>query len=467
MSLLEHDIVTGVVPLPDVQILYLDRQWTDYDFPEYIENKFPAADHYVMTQCFEVLEDLDPALVEQAVQAMFVYHDGLRTRIAKENNRWVHRIAPPAHEAAFVWQDLSNLPDEQRAETLKTLFLREARSLSLSHGPTMKCVYLKMGREEHGLLFLILSHVIADGVSFQILGSDLHTAIEQLARGQAIQLPPKGTSIKAWGERMEAMLSSQEWREECERLTAYKYTWPPASLHTLPIDYPEEKSDEKPYEEYRVALEAQETLQLLRQAGKIWGVRLLDLLQIALVKTIAPWAGVTSLPMCVMIHGRDPIFDDMDVSRTIGPFATGVLEVIELKDHAQPQISPLSDPRLRYAQLLLYFSRSLEMACETDGSEKYVSIYDKYNPQVTLNFQGRLDTLELPAQKQLLHPITIDLWKETDTSVASKSLDCLVAIEQGQLRVIWRFSPRYFKYSTIDQLARTFLQELRVFIRPA
>jgi hypothetical protein len=398
---------------------------------------------------------------------MFVYHDGLRTRITKENNRWVHWIVPPADEAAFVWQDLSSLSGEQRAETLKALLLREARSLSLSKGPTMKCVYLKLGGDEHGLLFLILSHVIADGVSLQILGADLHMAIEQLARGQAIQLPPKGTSLKAWGERMESMLSSQEWREECERLTSYKRTWPPVSLQTLPIDYPEGKSDEKPYEEYRVALDIQESLQLMRQAGKIWHVRLLDLLQIVLVKTITAWTGVTSLPMCVMIHGRDPIFDDMDLSRTIGPFATGVLEVIELKDNCPPRISPLADPRLRYAQLLQYFSRSLEMACEgADDNETYVSIYDQYNPQVTLNFQGRLDTLELPAQKQLLRPITVDLWKETDTSVASKSMDCLVAFEQGQLRVIWRFSPRYFKYSTIDQLAQTFLQELRAFIRP-
>ena len=466
MSLPEHDVVIGVVPLPDVQILYLDRQWANYDFPEHIENKFPAADHYVMTQCFAVLEDLDPALVEQAVQAMFVYHDGLRTRFAKENDRWVLCIVPPADEAHFVWQDLSSLSGEQRSETLQALLLHEARSLSLSHGPTMKCVYLKLSKGEHGLLFLILSHVIADGVSFQILGADLHIAIEQLASGQAIHFPPKSTSIKAWGERMEAMLSSKEWQAECERLTAYKRTWPPVAFQTLPVDYLEEKIDEKPAEEYRVSLEAQETLQLVRQAGKIWRVRLLDLLQVALVKTIAPWAGVTSLPMCVMIHGRDPIFDDMDVSRTIGPFATGILEVIELQDDVQPQVSPLADPRLRYAQLLLYFSRSLEMACESDDSEKYVSIYDKYNPQITLNFQGRLDTLELPTQKQFLQPVTIDLWKETDASVASKSLDCLVAIEKGQLRVIWRFSPRYFKYATIDRLAQKFLQELRVFIRP-
>lgn len=466
MSLLEHEVVTGVVPLSDVQILYLDRQWTDYDFPEYIENKFPAADHYVMTQCFAVLEDLEPAILEQAVQALFVYHDALRTRLAKGNNRWVQQLMPPADEAAFVWQDLASLAGEQRSEALKTLLAHESHSLSLSQGPTMKCVYLKLGREEHGLLFLLLNHVIADGVSFQILGSDLHTAIGQLVRGQAIEFPPKGTSIKAWGERMEAMLVQQEWLDECERLTAYKRSWPPASLHTLPVDYPEEKSDEKPYEEYRVSLEAEETSKLLRQAGKIWHVRLLDLLQIALARTIAPWAGVTSLPLCVMIHGRDPIFDDMDISHTIGSFATGVLEVIALKDDFQPQLSPLSDPRLRYAQLLLYFSRPLEVAYEADSNEKYVSIYDKYNPQVTLNFQGRLDTLELPTQKQFLRPISTELWKETDSRVASKSLDCLVAIEQGQLRVIWRFSPRYFQYSTMDRLAQKFLHELRAFILP-
>jgi hypothetical protein len=466
MGLSEQDAVTGPVPLPDVLITFLDQKWSSYDYPDYIEQKYPSPDHYVMSQCFAVLEDLSPEILEQAVKAMLLYHDVLRLRFVKQADRWIQHIVPPDEAIPLVWQDLSSIAKEKRQETIQSTLARELYSLNLEHGPVMKCVYLKQGGEEAGLLFLLLNHLVADMLSAQILVEDLHTVLVQLYHGQEILLPKKGTSIKTWGERVESCLHSKEWEGEIRRLIAYKRSWPPSTLRTLPLDYPDEKRDEQPFDQLLVSLEVEETSALLKQAGKVWKVRLLDLLQTALVKTIAPWAGTSSLPMCVVLHGRDPIFEDIDLSRTMGYFVLGLLEVLELKDDMQPGLSPLADPRLRFAQALLNFSRALEMTYESDGSEKYVSIYDQYNPQVILNVHGRVDSLDQPGQKKLLRPFSLKDWQEVNTRVASKSLDCVIAIEQKQLWATWEFSPRYFRRSTIEQLAQTYLKELRTFIGP-
>jgi hypothetical protein len=469
MDKTEQEVVTGPVPLPDVQIVFLDQQWSDYEYPDDITRKYPFADEYVMWEHFVVLEELRPEILEQAVHTMLLHHDALRLRLVKQNGKWLQYIVPPGDPIPSVWVDLSSVAREQLQEAVRSTILPELRSLNLAHGPIVKCVYIKQGGEEPGLLFLLLNHVIADGISMQILIEDLLTVLTQLHRGQEVVLPPKSTSLKAWGERVESYLHSKEWEPHLERLIAYKRSWLPPSSKMFPPDYPEEKSDEEPFDKIRVSLSPQETAVLLKQVTKVWKVRLIDILQTALAKTIAPWADLAALPMCFVIHGRDPIFEDIDLSRTIGPFTMGLLEVLEFQENMQPRLSPFADPRLQFAQILLNFSRALEMVYESDGGEKYVSIWDRYNPQITLNFlnfqiQGIAN--KQTTQTELFRPLSRADLPGVDSWVSGKTLDCFVMLEKGQLRVDWQFGPRYFKYSTIEQLARTHLQELRAFIRP-
>ena len=464
MSNIEQEIVTGPVPMSDVQILYLDRSWSDYEFPEYIEHKFPSADEYVTWQVFAVREDLSREVLERGVNALLLYHDGLRLRLEKREGRWIQYIAPPDAATPLVWMDLSDLSRDERQDVIQATLLREKQSLSLKHGPVVKFVYFQQGKAEAGLLFLLLNHLVGDGMSLQILGEDVLDVLTQLQRGQELRLPPKGTSIKTWGERIEASLFSEEWKKRLERLTAYNRSWPLPELSTLPLDYPDGKSDEEPSARIEVVLDQQETAALLEQAEKVWHVRLLDLLQTALTRAAAPWAGVSSLAICNVVHGRDQVFADIDVSRTIGCFGIGVLEVLALQD--EPRVSPLADPELIFAQLLLNSSRKLEMIYQSDGQEKYVSFYDRYNPQIMLALRKQAE-IERPGPEKLLQLLPPEHFPFMDTWVATKTLDCFVVHEPAQLRMTWRYSPQYFKRSTIERLARTYLQEIRAFIQPA
>ncbi len=103
MSKAEQEVVTGPVPMSDIQILYLDRSWNDYEYPEYIEHKFPSADEYVTWQVFAVREDLSREVLEQGVNALLLYHDGLRLRLEKRDGKWIQYIAPPDAATPCVW----------------------------------------------------------------------------------------------------------------------------------------------------------------------------------------------------------------------------------------------------------------------------------------------------------------------------------------------------------------------------
>lgn len=461
MSKGEQGIVTGPVPISDVQILYLDRAWVDYDFPEYAEHKFPAADEYVTWQVFAVRADLRREVLGQAVHTLLLYHDGLRLRVEKRDGLWLQYLAPPDAAIPLVWMDLSALSRDELQASIKSTLLRERHSLSLKHGPVVKFVYFKQGRGDPGLLFFLLNHIAGDGMSMQILGEDMLDVLVQLQRGEEPHLLPKGTSLKIWSERIQTSLFAEEWKTHLERLTVYNRSWPRPELITLPLDYPDGKSDEEPSAKIQVSLPQQEIAALLERARNVRNVRLLDLLQTALVRAVAPWAGVSSLAICNVVHGRDQVFADIDISRTIGCFGLGILDVLRLKD--EPRVSPLADPKLIFAQMLLNASRKLEMVYQSDGQEKYVSFYDRYNPQIMLALRNQAE-IERPGPEKLLELMPPENFPFMDTWVATKTLDCFVVLGPEQLQMTWRFSPHYFKRSTIEHLAQAYLQEIRAFL---
>lgn len=135
-----------------------------------------------------------------------------------------------------------------------------------------------------------------------------------------------------WVEHVAAAAGSGEWEPELRRLTAWKRSWPSVSRRELSADFPDGRSGEQPAAEVR---------------HRVRGT---------------------------------------DLSRTVGSFAMGLLEVVD--PAVPPARSAWADSRLWFAQVLLNFSRKLERAYEADGSDPYISIYDRYNPQVTLDFQG-------------------------------------------------------------------------------
>ncbi|MBL0387092.1 hypothetical protein JJB07_10560 [Tumebacillus sp. ITR2] len=180
--------------------------------------------------------DLDPALLEQSLNACIKRHEALRTTVhTKEEGHPVQRVAPALH-LPIPLVDLSHMPEgdkqveEQRlaVETCSTPF-------QLHELPLIRTRLLRMRTDEH-LWVVAVHHIIFDGWSTGVFVQEVATMYETLKRGGTISLPPVPVQVidyAAWQrdylteERIQKQVSY--WQKKLQR---------PFPVLELPIDHP-------------------------------------------------------------------------------------------------------------------------------------------------------------------------------------------------------------------------------------
>ncbi len=66
------------------------------------------------------------------------------------------------------------------------------------------------------------------------------------------------------------------------------------------------------------------TTQLLKQTPEAYRTQINDLLLTALARTLCRWSQASSVLVELEGHGREDLFDDIDLSRTVGWFTQPV-----------------------------------------------------------------------------------------------------------------------------------------------
>ena len=80
--------------------------------------------------------------------------------------------------------DLSNLPANQREEEARALCAVESeRPFSLSTGPLVRMLLVKIADQEHALL-LVMHHIISDGWSMNVFSKELVTLYSNVRRNR-------------------------------------------------------------------------------------------------------------------------------------------------------------------------------------------------------------------------------------------------------------------------------------------
>lgn len=180
----------------------------------------------------------------------------------------------------------------------------------------MRVALFNLGAEQPGRLLLIIHHLAVDGVSWRILLSDLQTAYQQLERGEAIHLPPKTTSFKQWAERLRQYAHSAALQQDLE----YWIAEPRLQIAPLPVDFPRGSNTMAQARTVSVSLSVEETQALLQEVPAVYQTQINDVLLTALVKAFEHWTGQRSLLIELEGHGREEIFNDVNLSRAVGWF---------------------------------------------------------------------------------------------------------------------------------------------------
>src|SRR6185295_18612420 len=140
--------------------------------------------------------DLDLAALEAAFAEIVRRHEALRTVFRLEAGEPVQvAVAGPVRLPRL---DLGALPAEMAAaETERLARETAAAPFDLQRGPLWRAAVVRAGPAEHALV-LSLHHIVADGWSLGILGSELAALYEAFAAGRPSPLPELPVQYADW-----------------------------------------------------------------------------------------------------------------------------------------------------------------------------------------------------------------------------------------------------------------------------
>ncbi|MFH1488094.1 MAG: amino acid adenylation domain-containing protein [Pseudomonadota bacterium] len=295
-------------------------------------------DYWNQALLLEVEPGLDPGRLEQAFAAILRHHDQLRARFSQEQGGWKQVIFPPVPpgEAGTGWDvyDLSGLTEDDQGEAVTDICRDLQAGLSLADGRTSTMALFRLGRGQRDRLFLAVHHLSVDGVSWRILLEDLTAAYVHLQIETPVSLPARTSPYGKWTQGLIRYALSSD-------VMGQRDTWLKVAgtkSSGLPGYRPEGRNLEAFAHEVFLSLDREASRAFLEGAMRRYRTSADALFLAVLVRALASWTEEASGRWVVSLegHGRDDLFEDLDLSRTVGWFTTLYPVLLEAKPGESP-----------------------------------------------------------------------------------------------------------------------------------
>ncbi len=445
--------------------------------------------HYNQAVLLQLRQPLNADVVSAALQRLQQQHEALRFGFQRESNRWLARARATA-DSELLWQRAA-------ADTAELTAIAEQaqRSLDLHNGPLLRAVLFTLADGSQRLL-LVIHHLVVDGVSWRVLLEDLQV----LCSGQTLEPAP---SQQHWAERLsqwtqQAGAAELSYWVGCAARTIAPsdgtpgaHSTPYESVSRVLADSDDYKSlvgcaarttassngtpgaHGTPYGSLPGArdgaslriehshsvycrLNAEHTQQLLQQAPAAYRTQVNDLLLTALARTLCQWSGQGSALVQLEGHGRDGLFDDIDLSRSVGWFTslfpltlTPSADLAESIQTIKEQLRAVPNKGVGFGAL-----RYL------GNAEQQATLAALPQPRVTFNYLGQFD--QSFTEDGLFAPASESVGA---TQSAHNNLANWLSINgqvlNGELELGWTFSREMFDESVIADLAEHYVHELQ------
>ncbi|MEA1671916.1 non-ribosomal peptide synthetase [Nitrospirillum sp. BR 11163] len=248
---------------------------------------------------------LDRDTLADALAALGRHHDALRLRFHQDaDGAWTQSHAAGAgivvdEGTARTAADITRLCDEAQD------------GLDLAQGPLMRgrLIHLPDGGQR---LFLVAHHLVVDGVSWRVLLDDLRA----LTTGPCLDrtLPARTTPFAVWARRLAELAQAPAIRAQLPFWRAALDTSP------LPVDRPGAPNTRRHAVTRTLRLDASRTRALLTTAPAAYRTRIDVLLLAALAEAARRTWKRPAVTAHLEGHGREPLFPNLDLERTVGWF---------------------------------------------------------------------------------------------------------------------------------------------------
>ena len=443
--LTEQGVITGAVPLAPIQ------HW-------FFEQPLSEPHRWNQSVLLQVQPSLNPDWVEQILQQLLVQHDALRLRFTQEPQGWSQTIVNVASDSSpFEYVDLSGLSELEQQTEIDSRTNELQASLNLSTGPLIRVALFSLGEHRPCRLLFIIHHLVVDGISWRILLEQFCSLYHQLQQGQSLQLPAKTSSYKQWTERLITWVHTPQVEQE---FSYWLSNINAAHISPLPVDGTGRNS-EAVVKTVSVTLDSDDTRALLQEVPLAYQTQINDVLLTALALSFEQWTKSATLLVDLEGHGREDLFEDLNLSKTVGWF-TAVFPVLLRLDNKVSLAASLKQVKELLRQIPnrgVGFRALRYLSPDPDIKRQLRSLPGS---EVSFNYLGQLDQT-LPAVKHLQ---VVPEMLEADRGCNPRRylIDVNSYILGNRLRVDWSYSQEIHQAETIEALAQSFLHHLKALI---
>jgi len=271
-----------------------------------------------------------------------------------------------------------------------------------------------------------------------------------------LHLPPKTTSFKEWAYRLTEYGQSQVLAAELDYWLAVTQS----DIVPLPVDNPSGKETNTVASagHVSVVLSVEQTHALLQEVPQVYNTQITDVLLTALVQGFARWTEERVLLLDMEGHGREELFEDVNLSRTVGWFTTIFPVLLDLRGvrgdgealkSVKEQLRRVPNRGIGYG-LLRYLSQD---------TAAQALLQARSQAEVSFNYLGQFD--------QVLSSSSLFRLAKESHGPEHGPLGCrryLLEVNgfvaAGSLQLVWTYSKNVHQRATVERLAQGCIEAL-------
>jgi amino acid adenylation domain-containing protein/non-ribosomal peptide synthase protein (TIGR01720 family) len=444
----EQGFISGNIELTPIHKLFFEQQ-------------FPNISHYNQSLVLNVAAGFDPVFMEAALLKIMEHHDVLRMRVKLNGNNYEEYIPHEAHVIPnFSVKEFTGLSEGELQNRLSEDMGALQAGFNVFNGPVLAARYYNLGAGRESMLFLAAHHLVIDGVSWRIFLEDLSLVYNQLKSGRPFNLPKKTSSFKDWAAASLSYSASGKLEKEISFWMNERWM----NVNPLPaeLDGRKENNTIKNSLTHSVRLSDENTQALISTAHTAYNTNVNDLLLAALVTTFNDYTGQRNLLISMEGHGREDVFGNIDIARTIGWFTSIYPVLLELDDtngslstitSVKEQLRCIPDNGVGYGFL------------KYNSQEEYIrtGLASQPQPEVIFNYLGQsAQALALNSDWEIS---TLQAGGDQDGEALRNYLIEINAIViNDSLTIDWTYCPLLHSADTIKKLAAGYCNALNELI---
>jgi non-ribosomal peptide synthase protein (TIGR01720 family) len=437
-----HEVVEGDVPLTPAQLWWFECVAPTMRNPSWFNHPY----------YLEVRRALPADLLAEAVRMLAAHHDSLRLRFrcGADGTFSQHHAEVDADSAVpFVSHDLTGLAAAEQDAAMASLAAEAQQALDITAGPTCRVLHMVTGDARPDRLLIVAHHLVVDAISRGVLLADLQALCAQLNRGEKPRLPAKTTSYGEWSER----LAGRDVRSELPFWLAQEAP----DDASLPADNPDEVARLGAEASISTDFTAAQTWGLFEVTRKL-GATMRDLIVWALTEAVAARTGGRACALATTGHGREQLFDDVDLNRTTGWFQVLYPVLVRLPDppgDAATAVTAVAEQLARVPSNGIGYGM-LRFACPDLEIRRRLGAVR--HPRIAINYMGTFGFDEVSQAEEMFDVCTAPYGDTDDgTGTWPYDLDVGGVVVGGRLRLDVNYHTNVYRART----AQAFLDDAR------